>query len=224
MTIGNEYLTKTMLVNSLYRNQRLQSPLLNNLTTDTTNPFAAIFSQHLLEQGKQTGQSFTVPSFDPIIFMAMNNTSLSPTMPTSSTELLRFAQLDSGKINQVLEGKLEGMGDAFVKAGRKYNINPALLVAISQHETGNGKSRAAHEKNNIAGMMGSHGLKTYASVEESIMDMARNLSHNYLETGLTTIPQIGAKYAPVGASNDPNNLNNYWVTVVTKYFNRLRAS
>ena len=55
------------------------------------------------------------------------------------------------------------------------------------------------------------------------MDMARNISNNYLGKGLSSISDIGAKYAPIGASNDPTGLNNYWVNGVTQYYNQLRT-
>ncbi|MBW9235637.1 glucosaminidase domain-containing protein, partial [Leptospira santarosai] len=80
---------------------------------------------------------------------------------------------------------------------------PGLLSAIAIHETGNGSSRAINNKNNVAGMMGKNGLRSYESVEESIFDMARNLRKNYLNQGIDTIAKIGAKYAPIGAGNDP---------------------
>ncbi|MDV2686981.1 glucosaminidase domain-containing protein, partial [Alkalihalophilus lindianensis] len=85
---------------------------------------------------------------------------------TNPKELYRYQTISADKLNQELGGKLQGMGQAFVNAGKVFNVDPALLAAIAQHETGNGKSRAAVEKNNIAGMMGINGLKSYASVEE----------------------------------------------------------
>lgn len=136
----------------------------------------------------------------------------------NSTTSLNYSEVSIEKLNAKLKGKLSNMGAAFIEAGRKYNMNPSLLASIAIHETGNGKSRAANEKNNIAGMMGKNGLKLYESVEESIFDMARNLRKNYLDKGLDTIAKIGAKYAPVGAANDPTGLNNHWVKGVNNYF------
>ncbi|WP_066067179.1 glucosaminidase domain-containing protein [Neobacillus soli] len=131
---------------------------------------------------------------------------------------LEFSGSSLDKLNSTLKGKLSNLGEQFIEAGRKYNINPNLLASIAMHETGNGTSRAAHEKNNIAGMMGKNGLRRYDSIEESIFDMARNLSQNYLAKGLDTIAKIGAKYAPVGADNDPTGLNNHWVKGVNNFF------
>jgi hypothetical protein len=51
--------------------------------------------------------------------------------------------------------------------------------------------------------------------------MASNLKRNYIDQGLTTIPAIGAKYAPVGAANDPNKTNAEWPGEVTKIYSQL---
>lgn len=125
------------------------------------------------------------------------------------------------KLENTLQGKLSGAANHFINAGKKYDIDPSLLTAIAIHETGNGSSRAANDKNNVAGMMGKDGLRSYASVEDSIFDMARNLRKNYLNQGKDTIAAIGAKYAPVGAANDPTGLNNHWTNGVSKQFSNL---
>ncbi|WP_052759800.1 glucosaminidase domain-containing protein [Paenibacillus sp. DMB20] len=127
-------------------------------------------------------------------------------------------------MNQTLSGALKGKGDAFAAAGKKYGIDPALLAAIAIHETGNGSSNAVRKKNNVGGMMGKNGLMTFGSVDEGIDRMASNLKRLYFDQGLTTIPQIQKKYAPVGASNDPTGLNNHWVSGVTRYYRMLGGS
>jgi hypothetical protein len=139
----------------------------------------------------------------------------------NSTTSLDFSDVSLEKLNSTLKGKLSNLGEQFVDAGRAYNINPNLLASVAMHETGNGKSQAAYEKNNIAGMMGKNGLRQYDSVVESISDMARNLRKNYLDKGLDSIAKIGGKYAPVGANNDPTGLNNHWVKGVNNFFGTL---
>lgn len=138
---------------------------------------------------------------------------------TGTMDQLSFRPVGLLEMEKHLSGKLSGTAKDFITAGQKYNLNPLFLAAIAQHETGNGSSRAILEKNNVAGMMGRNGLRTYSTLQESIDAMASNLRRNYLNQGLTTISQIGAKYAPVGASNDPTGLNNHWVTGVTKKLN-----
>jgi hypothetical protein len=124
-------------------------------------------------------------------------------------------------LNQTLGGALKGQGDAFIQAGKKYGIDPALLAAIAIHETGNGSSSAARKKNNIGGMMGKNGLMSFNSIQEGIDKMASNLKRNYIDQGLTSIQQIQKKYAPVGAANDPTNLNSNWISGVSRYYSML---
>lgn len=134
---------------------------------------------------------------------------------------LNFKPVQFIKLENTLDGKLSGTATHFINAGKKYDLDPNLLSAIAIHETGNGSSRAVNEKNNVAGMMGRNGLRSYESVEESIFDMARNLRENYLNKGKETIADIGAKYAPVGAANDPTGLNNHWTQGVSRQLNNL---
>jgi hypothetical protein len=134
---------------------------------------------------------------------------------------LQFQETDVSLLNSKLEGVLQGKAEVFIEAGKKYGIYPAFLAAVSMHETGNGASNAARFKNNVAGMMGKNGLRSYDSVEDSIFDMARNLRQNYLDEGKLTIAQIGAKYAPIGAANDPTGLNNHWVNGVQGYMSKI---
>lgn len=213
LIIGDDWFTKSMLITAMAKNDKLRSQLLTN-NSDTANQFANILNQLLI----QKGQTAVEPTFN-VYPQDMEMNFQTPLQ--NINEPLRFQSQSPDNLNQMLEGKLRGTGDIFVRAGKHYNIDPTLLASIAIHETGNGKSRAANEKNNVAGMMGAGGLKSYATVEDSIMDMARNLSKNYLNKGLTTIAQIGAKYAPVGASNDPTGLNNHWVNGVSKYMNKL---
>jgi hypothetical protein len=219
--IGDDWFTKNMLVDTLYRTENVRTQLTK--TAEVSDLFSQVLNQIMTQNNVQTPSQSKIHSFDFNLYTAVNPHAGIPTIPINSNESYRFQSIEAGKINQVLGGKLKGMGDVFVRAGQQYNIDPALLTAIAQHETGNGKSRAAIEKNNIAGMMAKNGLKSYGSIEDSIMDMARNLSKNYLGAGLSSLDQIGAKYAPVGASNDPTNLNNNWVNGVSRFVNQLKA-
>jgi cell wall-associated NlpC family hydrolase len=120
-----------------------------------------------------------------------------------------------------LGGKLAGSGSLMVKYGNMYGVSPSLLAAIAMHETGNGTSSAVRNKNNAFGIMGSNGLKSFTSLEESIKYAASLLKRNYLDKGLTTVEAIQKKYAPVGVANDPTGLNKNWVNGVNKFMSAL---
>jgi murein DD-endopeptidase MepM/ murein hydrolase activator NlpD len=115
-------------------------------------------------------------------------------------------------------GAFDGKGDAFIASSRKAGIDPVLLASIAFHETGKGTSKMVRERNNPGGLYNSSAgtFFTYKTLEEGIDAMAQNLYKNYISQGLVTIDQIGSKYAPIGVSNDPNNLNAYWVPTVKK--------
>ena len=157
--------------------------------------------------------------YTPINIQNSNTSDISAS--TSSIGDLVFKPMQFLKLDNSLEGKLSGTAVHFINAGKKYDINPGLLSAIAIHETGNGSSKAVNEKLNVAGMMGKNGLRSYDSLEASIFDMARNLRENYLNQGKDTVAKIGAKYAPIGVSNDPTGLNNHWVQGVSRHLNSL---
>jgi flagellum-specific peptidoglycan hydrolase FlgJ len=191
---------------------RLGQSTASNLSGLTSNSFEQLLEQVLLQT--DLNQTTARNSDTSSLLLANLNPGSSQNIPQTTSGV---------NLNPHLKGVLQNAGRHFTEAGKKYGINPALLAAISIHETGNGTSNAARFKFNVAGMMGKNGLKTYSSIQESIFDMARNLRQNYLDKGKLTIAQIGAKYAPIGADNDPNQLNNHWVTGVQRYFDTLTA-
>ncbi len=116
-------------------------------------------------------------------------------------------------------GAFSNKGQAFLDAAQKNNIDPVILASIAFHETGRGSSKMVRERNNPGGLYNSRAgtFFTYPSLEEGIDAMASNLYRLYFSQGLVTIQQIGAKYAPIGAANDPTGLNLHWVPAVTKF-------
>lgn len=128
----------------------------------------------------------------------------------------------ANKINEHLGGKLEDKGIVFAQTAMENSIDPYLVAAIAIHETGNGESNAIQNKNNVGGMMGSKGLKRFSSVNESIEILSALIKNSYVDNGLDTIREISRKYAPIGADNDPNGLNDDWVSGVSSIYNMLK--
>lgn len=96
-----------------------------------------------------------------------------------------------------------------------------LVVAISKHETGNWTSDLYKNNNNFGGIYNSREEKfySYESNEKGLQAFVNLLKNNYFGKGLNTIEEIGAKYCPVGAENDPKGVNVNWVPKVTQYYN-----
>jgi len=137
-----------------------------------------------------------------------------------------FADLVPERSVSVLGGKLAGKEDAFIEAGIRHDVDPKLLMAMSMFETGNGKSHMVRTKNNVGGLTepgNPNTYRTFASLDDSIETMARTVRRGYIDKGLTTIAQIGARYAPPGASNDPNRTNAEWPNAVAANYQKLSS-
>ena len=142
-----------------------------------------------------------------------------------STDLaMRPAPADTasgGSWVESLPAPLRKLGDTFQRLGDKYNVDPRFLAAISMHETAHGTSYAYKHKNNAMGICGSGGTKRFRDVHDSIEASARALASPELYGKATTIREIGARYAPHGAANDPQGLNHSWVGGVTQNYRKL---
>jgi hypothetical protein len=121
------------------------------------------------------------------------------------------------KLESYLKGTpLQGQGRAFYNAGRKYRVDPKLLIAIAGAESSFG--RITSGSHNPFGWGPGIDFKSWGHAIDSV---AKGLRAGYLSQGLRTIPQIGSKWAPIGASNDPTNLNSNWVKNVSKFYKEL---
>ena len=106
------------------------------------------------------------------------------------------------------------------KKANEYNIDWKVAVAISRWETGNYTSSLYHNKNNVGGLY-CNGFLSYETLDEGIEAFVSNLKRNYFDMGLDTLAKIQPKYCPIGAANDPNNLNKNWLNGVTQIYNSL---
>jgi hypothetical protein len=114
---------------------------------------------------------------------------------------------------------LEGFGATFVRAGRKYGVDPLFLVAIATHENRLGTFKAIQAKHNTFGLGPG---RSYPSWEANIEAAARNLSRpGGFYVGKNTIRSIGLTWAPIGAGNDPADLNQHWVGSVARFYGQL---
>ena len=107
------------------------------------------------------------------------------------------------------------------KAAQDYGVDWRLAIAISMHETGKYTSVAFNDNNNVGGNFRSGSLMVFEDLDKGIDFFISNLKTKYIDLGLDTIEEISVKYAPIGAENDPNNLNQYWVPGVTRYYKEL---
>lgn len=109
------------------------------------------------------------------------------------------------------------------KAAQDYGVDWRLAIAISMHETWDYTSYIFKHQNNVGGMW--NGMKgefySYDTLDNGIDAYISNLKTNYYDEGRTTIETIQPKYAPIGAKNDPNDLNSNWIPGVTRRYKEL---
>lgn len=127
------------------------------------------------------------------------------------------AQSDAQAIDAQLAAAgspLAGDGATFVREGMANDIDPRLLVAIAAQETmleTYGPAQAIHNPFGLG-----PGIE-FADEADAIAMAARTLG-NYADDGLVTVEQIGGRWAPVGATNDPGGLNGGWPAGVGTFF------
>ncbi|MGA5692690.1 NlpC/P60 family protein [Cytobacillus pseudoceanisediminis] len=120
-------------------------------------------------------------------------------------------------------GAFKGYGDKFIEIANKQGIDPVLMAAIAFHETGIGTSNALKNKNNPGGLMNPNGsgLFVFATLNDGLESLGRTLHNRIIKDGKNTVDKLGSVYAPLGAANDPNNLNRHWVPRVTEIIQNL---
>ena len=111
---------------------------------------------------------------------------------------------------------LAGEGAAFVSEGLAAGVNPRALVAIAAHET--------MLETYLPGPDDPQPVRPRARAWRSPARAtpsrcaARTLGDDYLPEGRDTLATIGAKWAPLGAANDPAGLNANWTAGVGTYY------
>lgn len=107
---------------------------------------------------------------------------------------------------------------AIMRSANRWRVDPRLLVAISGGETSfgtNGRGPAVHNAWGIGPG------RSYGSWQEGIDAAAKLLRTGYLNDGRHSIQAIQQKWAPLGAGNDPSNLNSNWVRVNGQFYSDL---
>jgi hypothetical protein len=106
----------------------------------------------------------------------------------------------------LLDAKVpHGFGKVFVEAGRRNNIDPLILAAISAHESGGWKSRAARLKNNWMGLMARNKTKRFATPEASIFCAAELLNRKPF-TCHSSLASVARIYCATNPANWKNSV------------------
>src|SRR5690606_5939827 len=86
----------------------------------------------------------------------------------SRTDWKPFREVSQGALEAALPSNARFLAKFFIENGRKYDLNPLFLTAISKHETGNWTSNVFRTKANAMGISNAKGAISQASYNESI--------------------------------------------------------
>lgn len=117
------------------------------------------------------------------------------------------------QIEKCLSYGLSGLGESFAAAERTYGVNALFMVAICQHESGNGTSGLATSQNNLIGLRSGSGWASFGSKAECVDHLGNYLSTYYLDPGDpyyhgSTIASVSVTYC---------NGSGEWVTHIKNY-------
>ena len=129
--------------------------------------------------------------------------------------------------NLFSRGALKGKAGMVVEAAINNGVDPNLFAAIIAHETGRGTSNAIMNYNNPAGIMDPKTkwtkLKRFDTLADGLDYSAKNLRRRIDQTG-GDMAKLASVYAPVGADNDPTNLNSHWLDGINKFYSLLATT
>lgn len=108
---------------------------------------------------------------------------------------------------------MTGMGSFFVAAGKKYGVDPRLVVSIAGAESGFGVHIPAGTFNAWGWGPG----RQLGSWQHAISTVTQGLASGYISQGLKTPEQIVKKYSPASAGNDESQ----WASNVNSFMHEL---
>jgi hypothetical protein len=123
--------------------------------------------------------------------------------------------LDEWMADQVPGSPLLGLGQVFVAEGVRNGIDPRALVAIARHESVLGTQGSGVGIHNAFGWGPGIAFPTW---QDNIATVARGLARSYVSKGRATLAEIQPLWAPVGAGNDPSDLNSAWLDAVGRNY------
>ena len=132
---------------------------------------------------------------------------------TPTTSICSVSGLTEDEISYLLEGSyMEDYAYLYYNAEKTYGINAYYMLAVSQLESGWGRSNAGMNYNNIFGLMTSRGGFQYFESKQDCVEYWLDLMERfYIGRGLDSPSTIGPVYCTTGE----------WPNVICKYMNDL---
>lgn len=108
------------------------------------------------------------------------------------------------------DSPFNGKASKFVSIGAKHNVDPLFIVAVAWKESAMGRAGDTSSQN-AYGLTAQMKLKRFGSWDAGTASFARQI-RTYQKSGVRTVAQIGARYAPK---------NRGWVRDVTRLYRDL---
>lgn len=151
-----------------------------------------------------------------------------PTFPKVSDTAALSAAIKDYISKTVPSSPMGAFSDTYVGLGLKYDVNPVMILAITQKETslataGYGKP-PKYNIGNIRGGNDSTGFQSYSGYSDGLEAIYKNLRTGlYLDppSSFTTIAQIMNRYAPPSDNNDTPGYIIFIGDVMKKIFGSL---
>lgn len=124
------------------------------------------------------------------------------------------------QLEECLQRGLAGLGECFAQAEQTYGVNALFLIAICQEESAHGTSGLAIANNNLAGLRGGSGWRSFASFADCVDYLANMLAKYYLAAD-------GAFYrgsSISGVSQVYCGGSSHWVSNISKYIQQNQAA
>jgi hypothetical protein len=115
-----------------------------------------------------------------------------------SEDITQKSNLVPEMIEALLPDGLKGLGQAFHDGEERHNINALFVLSIVDLESGYGSSYLAQNSNNLGGIKGKNGYRSFESKEECVAYMFDLLDRLYISKGRDTIDEIGHVYCATG--------------------------
>lgn len=129
------------------------------------------------------------------LVIVLPTTACAQELPHCTMDPTEPCGLSASGYNLILDDtELHGIGQALQDGEEDTSVNGLFVLAIIAHESGWGSSRLARECNNLGGITGLNGYRSFENRDECIAYMFDLLSRRYIAQGRDTIEEISRAY------------------------------
>lgn len=117
----------------------------------------------------------------------------------NKNDVTKISNLSEKQIKDLLPAKMKELSKELYSIEHSSRpINALFLSSVIRVETGNGTSYSYRVKNNIGGVRGSRGYRTFKNKVECLRYMQDFLYRGYINKGRKSVASIGQKYSASG--------------------------